>query len=165
VGGALVRPCRAQLGRLFVGTTQEAPLLKFRQLPTPYAICQLPATDPVPDWTSQGEFTSITRTPAELSIVCPESTFPAGIKADRGWICLQLQGPFPFSETGILSSFIAPLSANAIPIFAISTYDTDYVLIQQPFLEEALETLRHAGHVLLENRRSLTWTGGAPVST
>jgi hypothetical protein len=133
----------------FCRNTQEASLLKFCQLPTPYAICQLPATDPIPDWTTLGEFTSITRTPAELSIVCPESNLPAGIKADRGWICLQLQGPFPFSETGILSSFLAPLSANAIPIFAISTYETDYVLIQQPLLGKALETLRHAGHVLL----------------
>src|SRR5215472_2465625 len=129
--------------------SREAPLLTFRRLPALYAICQPRATDPIPTWATQGEFTSITRTPTELSIVCPESNIPAGIKADRGWICLQLQGPFPFSETGILSSFIAPLSANAIPIFAISTYDTDYVLILQPFLEKALETLRRAGHVML----------------
>ena len=148
--GVPVRPGREQLGRLYLSTTTipEAPLLTFRRLPALYAICQSPATGPIPTWATQGEFTSMTRTPTELSIVCPESNIPAGIKADRGWICLQLQGPFPFSETGILSSFIAPLSANAIPIFAISTYDTDYVLIQQPFLEKALETLRHAGHVL-----------------
>lgn len=138
--------------RLFTTTIPEAPLLTFRRLPALYAICQSPATDPIPTWASQGEFNSVTRTPAELSIVCPESNIPAGIKADRGWICLQIQGPFLFSETGILGSFIVPLSANGIPIFAISTYDTDYVLIQQPFLEKTLEALRHAGHELLPGR-------------
>jgi len=83
-------------------------------------------------------------------VVCEAESVPAEIKADRGWACLKLQGPFPFSETGILSSFIGPLAANAIPIFAISTYDTDYVLIKEEFVEKALSTLRKAGHKLIE---------------
>ena len=83
-------------------------------------------------------------------MVCEAQNVPAEIKADRGWACLKLQGPFPFSETGILSSFIGPLAANAIPIFAISTYDTDYVLIKEEFVEKALSTLRKAGHKLIE---------------
>jgi hypothetical protein len=84
----------------------------------------------------------------ELSIVCPQENVPQGIKADKGWLCLKLQGPFPFSETGILASFIAPLSANAIPIFATSTYDTDYVLIKEEYARVALQTLQQAGHQL-----------------
>jgi hypothetical protein len=102
----------------------------------------------VPAWASLGEFHSVTRSDHELSIVCPQDNIPNGVKADAGWVCLKLQGPFPFSETGILTSFIGPLSANAIPIFAISTYDTDYVLVKASFLNQALNTLRNAGHEL-----------------
>jgi hypothetical protein len=83
-------------------------------------------------------------------VVCEEQSVPADVKADRGWACLKLQGPFPFSETGILSSFIGPLSGKAIPIFAISTYDTDYVLIKHEFMTQALITLKNAGHQLRE---------------
>jgi hypothetical protein len=61
---------------------------------------------------------------------------------------LKLEGPFPFSQTGVLLSFIEPLSSNGIPIFAISTYDTDYVLIQEEFAGMALEMLQAAGHEL-----------------
>jgi hypothetical protein len=59
---------------------------------------------------------------------------------------LKLQGPFPFSQTGVLLSFIEPLSRNGIPIFAVSTYDTDYVLVPEEFAEAALAVLQSAGH-------------------
>jgi len=81
--------------------------------------------------------------------VCPQAQVPAEIDSDGGWACLKLEGPFPFSETGILSSFIGPLSAEAIPIFAISTYDTDYVLVKEGFLDRALSTLQNAGHTFV----------------
>jgi hypothetical protein len=74
---------------------------------------------------------------------------PAEIKAERGWTCFKLEGPIPFSETGVLSSFIQPLSDNAIPIFAISTFDTDYVLIKAGFIEKAQAVLQSAGHQFL----------------
>jgi hypothetical protein len=122
--------------------------LKFRPLGEPYAILRLEANSPIPEWTSQGEFTSITRTADELSIVCPVTNLPTTIRAPQRWTCLKLEGPFPFSLTGILLSFIQPLSDNAIPIFAVSTYDTDYVLIQEEFSEKALAVLRQAGHEL-----------------
>ena len=64
------------------------------------------------------------------------------------WVCYKLEGPFAFSQTGILLSFIEPLSANGIPIFAISTYDTDYVLVQQEFAELTQQALEGAGHEL-----------------
>jgi hypothetical protein len=104
---------------------------------------------PPPDWATRGEFTSITRTSDELSIVCPTDSIPRDIAPGPPWICLQLEGPFPFSQTGILLSFIEPLSNNHIPIFAISTYDTDYVLVQEEFVARALEFLRLAGHELV----------------
>ena len=134
-------------------TSQPQPLpqrhcLKFRTLRARYAIVRLEADAPVPDWAIQGEFNSISRTADELSIVCPTANLPAGIHSPHRWICLKLEGPFPFSLTGILLSFIQPLSDNAIPIFAVSTYDTDYVLIQEEFSEKALVLLQQAGHKL-----------------
>lgn len=123
--------------------------LKFRQLPGLYAIVRLAADAPVPDWATKGEFTSITRTTDELSIVCPTENLPPDVRSSHRWICLKLKGPFRFSLTGVLESFIAPLSYGRIPIFAISTYDTDYVLVQEQFLDEALDVLLHAGHELV----------------
>jgi uncharacterized protein len=101
---------------------------------------------PTPAWAAGGEFGSITRTADELSIVCPAQNVPRDLDPGPSWICLKLEGPFPFSQTGILLSFIEPLSANGIPIFAISTYDTDYVLVQEEFLERAFVSLQSAGH-------------------
>ena len=112
----------------------------------------MPAGEAIPSWTEAGPFRSITRTQSELSIVCPQQNVPTDAKADRGWVCLKLEGPFPFSQTGILSSFIGSLSLNAIPIFAISTYDTDYVLIKEAFLGAALGVLEAAGHHLLDRK-------------
>lgn len=119
--------------------------LKFRRLPGLYAIVRLAADASVPEWTRKGDFTSITRTADELSIVCPTENLTADVRSPQRWLCLKLEGPFPFSQTGVLLSFIQPLSEKDIPIFAISTYDTDYVLIQEEFAW-AMEVLRKAGH-------------------
>ncbi len=85
----------------------------------------------VPEWATKGEFTSITRPADELVDCLPGRLSAARLDTQHHWICLKLEGPFPFSQTGVLLSFIEPLSSKGIPIFAISTYDTDYVLIQE----------------------------------
>jgi hypothetical protein len=123
--------------------------LKFRWLKDgPYAIVRFAPDAVVPDWANKGEFTSISRTVDELSIVCPVENLPPDVETDHRWICLKLEGPFPFSMTGVLLSFIEPLSSQGIPIFAISTYDTDYVLIQEEWAGAALAELQKAGHEL-----------------
>jgi len=123
--------------------------LKFRQLADSYAIVRLASDDAVPDWATTGYFTSITRTADKLSIVCPAANLPTDVHSQQRWMCLKLEGPFPFSQTGVLLSFIQPLSNNGIPIFAISTYDTDYVLIQHEFAGSAIGTLQSSGHRLV----------------
>jgi hypothetical protein len=125
---------------------------KFRRLPSPYAVVRLAPDAPIADWATKGEFTSITRTADELSIVCPTANLPPDVRSPHRWICFKLEGPFPFSMTGVLLSFIEPLSASGIPIFAISTFDTDYVLVQEEFTEAALGALRAAGHELVPQR-------------
>jgi uncharacterized protein len=120
--------------------------LKFRWLSGPYAIVRIAPDAPVPDWATKGEFTSITRSADELSIVCPAANLPRDVDSPHHWICLKLEGPFPFSQTGVLLSFIEPLSNNDIPIFTIATYDTDYVLIQEEWAGTAISSLQAAGH-------------------
>jgi uncharacterized protein len=126
--------------------------LKFRWLPGPFAVCQLPADAPLPEWVTSGPFVSITRSEDELSIVCPSENVPFGpagnVKVEHGWICFKLEGPFPFAQTGVLASFIDPLAERGVPIFAISTYDTDYVLVQESYSGLAQGALRDAGHEL-----------------
>ena len=119
--------------------------LKFHLLAGLYAIVRLAPDALVPDWATKGDFTSVTRTTDELSVVCPANSLPPELHSPHRWICLKLEGPFPFSQTGVLLSFIEPLSAKNIPIFAISTYDTDYVLIQEEFAW-AIDVLLEAGH-------------------
>ncbi len=106
----------------------------------------------MPDWVTSGSFVSITRSEDELSIVCPSDNVPfapaGNVKAERGWMCFKLEGPFPFEQTGVLASFIDPLAAQGVPIFAISTYDTDYVLVQESYAGVTLAALREAGHEL-----------------
>jgi hypothetical protein len=125
-------------------------MLKFRQLPGSYAIVRLDPDSPVPDWATKGDFLSITHTADELSIVCPAENVTKEIPEGPRWICLKLEGPFPFSQTGVLLSFIQPLSSSGIPIFATSTYDTDYVLILHQDSDRAIDLLCQAGHELLE---------------
>ena len=106
-------------------------------------------------------FFSMTSAPGEVSIVCPESalaedregpdhegTDHEGLLVEPGWIALRLEGPFPFAMTGVLASFIQPLAEACIPVFAISTFDTDYVLIKRENEEQALIALAQAGHEL-----------------
>lgn len=122
--------------------------LTFRRLTGPYAILRRAPDEAIPEWGTKGEFTSVTRTGDELSIVCPAGNLPHEIEVQQHWMCLKLAGPFPFSQTGVLLSFIEPLSSKGIPIFAISTYDTDYVLIQEEWSGAALNALHQAGHDL-----------------
>lgn len=89
------------------------------------------------------------RTAEGLSIVCAEDRVPDGILAEKDWVALKLEGPFPFSMTGVLASFIQPLAGAGIPIFAISTFDTDYVLVKNTDLERARQALNEAGHKML----------------
>jgi len=120
--------------------------LKFRKLPGFYAIVRFAPGADVPHWATNGVFTSITRTANELSVVCPMENLPAEMNSQPRWTCLKLEGPFAFSQTGILLSFIEPFSCRNVPIFALSTYDTDYVLVQEEHLQLAFEALIATGH-------------------
>jgi enamine deaminase RidA (YjgF/YER057c/UK114 family) len=108
------------------------------------AICRLEPSERIPSWALElhAGFVNITRTPDELSIVCPQEAVPPDTQVEEDWRALVIPGPIPFEATGVLSALATPLADAGIPIFAISTYDTDYVLVRQCNLERALEALR-----------------------
>lgn len=120
--------------------------LRFSLAGTGVVICRLQADAPVPAWAARGAFFSVTRTPEELSIVCAEEQVPAGVQHSGRFAMLKLQGPFAFSETGVVSSFVSPLAEAGVPVFVVSTFDTDYVLVPEEFWGSALAVLRQAGH-------------------
>lgn len=115
------------------------------QLQETYCICRLASDSPIPDW-AIGAFLSITRTPEELSIVCEQANVPDDIRAERDWGALRIKGTLDFSLTGILASIAFPLAGAGISIFAVSTFDTDYVLFKAESKEEAVSVLRAVGH-------------------
>jgi hypothetical protein len=129
--------------------------LQFRILLQPLAICHLTPNAELPAGLLDAAFSAVVRTPDELSLVlseelCSGGRLPPGALVEPGWIALQLRGPFPFSLTGVLSSFLQPLAEAKIPIFAISTFDTDYVLIKRENWPKAVTALRAAGHETIE---------------
>jgi hypothetical protein len=115
-------------------------------LPEPMAICKLAPTASVAEWASAGKFLSITWTTSELSIVCPAAQVPDGITHVRGWRCIKVEDPLDFSQTGVLAALALPLAHAEVSIFALSTYDSDYVLVHGDSLEKAIFALTQAGH-------------------
>jgi uncharacterized protein len=116
--------------------------------PTPLAVCRLPAHAAVPPWIDDagGPLRSATRTRDELSIVVAEQAVPAEVQAERGWRALRVRGPLAFSLTGVLASLAGPLADAEVPIFVLSTYDTDWVLVPDGRLNAAVAALTSAGH-------------------
>jgi len=117
-------------------------------LPQRLALSRLTPEENPPGWVFAQSFWSITRTAQELSIVAPEAAFPPEWKIEGGWRALQVQGPLDFSLTGILASICQPLADAGIPIFAISTYDTDFILVKEDRLENAKIILVKNGFII-----------------
>ncbi len=112
-----------------------------------FAVCRLAPGDEVPAWANGGgALTSITRTRDELSVVCAEGAVPEGIRREGGWRVFQIEGPLDFGLTGILASVAVPLAGAGVSIFAVSTFDTDYVMVREENVPVAIAALRAAGH-------------------
>ena len=110
------------------------------------AVCRLPADAPLPDWAQGQALVAFIRTQEELTIICPEHFVPPGVIAEPGWRALQVEGPLDFELVGVLASLAASLADAGVSIFAISTYSTDFILIKQSQLDDALESLRQVGY-------------------
>lgn len=116
-------------------------ILTMKLLKERYGVCRLDKTELILEWAQNGEFFSITRTSDELSIVCIEDSIPNDIKCEKDWRILKVEGPLDFSLIGILASISTILAQKGISIFAISTYDTDYILVKNKDIDNAVESL------------------------
>jgi uncharacterized protein len=127
-------------------------MLDLDLLPEEYAVCRLPAGSALPASLSSGpddkSVISVTWAPDELSVICPADRVPEGATVEASWRCLRVVGPLDLALTGVLASLIGPLADARVNIVAFSTYDTDYLLIPQVRLTEAVDTLTAAGHRL-----------------
>ena len=122
----------------------------FSVLPQSFAVARLePAAELPSAVLASPGFVSLTRTEDELSIVCAEDVTAGLPQVDSGWRAIKVQGPFAFDQTGILASFLDPLAVAAVGIFAVSTFDTDYILVKSENLSDALAALKEAGHHLI----------------
>ena len=120
--------------------------LNLSLMPHMYAVCQFHPDKHIPYWALLGDFVSLTRTHEELSIVCQQDNVPDEIQAERGWRCVQVQGAFDFSESGVNASLAIPLAEAEISVLAIATYATDYLLVKEENVEQVIQVLEHAGH-------------------
>jgi len=116
-------------------------------LPGEFSVWRLAAEEPLPSL-ERGNFLSMTRTNDELSIVSPSADVPSGSQVEDGWRCLRVEGPLAFEMTGVLAELSAPLARAEIPIFVVSTYDTDYLMVKAADLNRACNTLRNEGHTV-----------------
>ncbi len=115
-------------------------------LPARFAVCRLPPEAPIPASDPAASFLSITRTAEELSVVCPEDNIPSGARVEVGWRCFRVGGTLEFSLVGILASLVSPLADAGIPVFAISTFNTDYLLVREHHFDRVVTTLNASGH-------------------
>jgi hypothetical protein len=120
--------------------------VQLRTLPDSYAVVRLQPGSDLPEWVDKGPFRSVTRTEHEVSVVCRDHDVPEGESVDRGWTVLETMGPLDFSLTGVISSLVEPLAAAEVPIFVISTFESDYVLVRSADLARAVDALEDAGH-------------------
>lgn len=119
--------------------------LSLDLLPDRLAVCRLDPGSPLPEAPAHGLW-SLTRTPDEISVVLPESAAQPAWRVEGGWRCFRVAGPLDFSLTGVMASLSRPLAEAGIPIFVLSTFDTDYLLVKEERLERAREVLVQAGH-------------------
>lgn len=123
--------------------------MQLKILNSTFSVMKLPPTEKIPLWAVNCDVFSITRTEEELSIVCPSECLPTNEvfkDVENDWKCIKVEGVLDFSLTGILSSLANPLAENKISIFAISTFNTDYLLVKRNSIEKAKVILESEGH-------------------
>ena len=122
--------------------------MQLSVLPDKLAVCRLSSSEDVPSWVwGNKSLLSVTYAADELSVVCASENVPNDVQCEREWRAMKVQGPLDFALTGILAAIAGPLAGSGIAIFALSTYDTDYILVKEDVLQQAVTVLKQHGHV------------------
>lgn len=119
----------------------------FRHYEGDFSVTQLEPGAPLPAWFQDSSFYAAMKTRSELSVICETRCVPPGTKTDDGWSCLEVIGPMEFTVVGVMASLSGALAKAGISLMAVSTFDTDYLLVKQPNLEPAIRVLIKAGHI------------------
>ena len=120
--------------------------LSIRRVDGRFAVHRLPPDADLPADLPTGTLVSVTRTPEELSVVVPEGTVVPGSRVETGWACFRVVGPLAFTWTGIVASLTTALAEAGVPVFVLSTFDTDWILTPGERSDDAVRALRAAGH-------------------
>ena len=120
--------------------------LTLRLLDETFLIFRFNGSDEIPAEVLQSSFYNISKTDEELSIVCPASLKLNGKHFEADWSCVKVTGPLDFNVTGILANLSGVLAEAQISIFAMSTFDTDYILVKSAKIKEAIHALEAAGY-------------------
>lgn len=131
----------------------ETPLpLRLDWLPGRYAIARLAPEARMPEWCDAASpvFLSVTRTRDELSIVAEASAVPPEVRAERNWSLLRVDGTLDFALIGILSRLTGVLASAEVSVFAISTFDTDYLMVREPDRARAEDALREVATFIVD---------------
>ena len=118
----------------------------IHELPEQIAVVRMDPSSEVPLWAWTGSLAAVVRTADELSIVCDQHAVPGDLTSERDWVALKINGPLPFSQPGVLATLLGPLAARSIPVFVVSTFDTDYILLKADQVQQAKEILQTEGH-------------------
>ncbi len=120
--------------------------LTISVLETAFAVSRLESESRIPSWAADEELIFVAKADGGISIVCRQDILPSGIRSERGWRCLKIEGPFGFDEVGILLSALKPLAEAEVPVLAFSTFDTDYIIVKERDLRKAIGALEGHGH-------------------
>ncbi|MBI2042106.1 MAG: ACT domain-containing protein [Candidatus Nealsonbacteria bacterium] len=110
-------------------------------LPEKLGICHFDKKSPIPGWAMDINFCSITRTKDELSVVCPQDKIPGGVLAEKNWRAFKLEGTADLFSVGVIASLSQPLAEAGISLFIVSTYETNYILVEEKNLAKSKEIL------------------------
>jgi hypothetical protein len=122
--------------------------LTLTLLPDTLAVCRLDAAAAIPTWANQQSFFALTRTTDELSVICQQASVPGGVMCEPDWRALKVAGPLGFSMVGVLAGIAGSLAKARISLFAVSTFDTDYILVKSADLNGAIAALETTGYTI-----------------
>lgn len=120
--------------------------LRFEPLDGSYSVCRLPADSSLPDWVGRSSVSAVLRSRDELSILVSRDVVPDGVKVQDGFTGFRIRGALGFSEVGIIAEVTEILADAAVPVFVVSSFNTDYFFVPGERFSNVVEALVARGH-------------------